>query len=100
MRGISAFCHMKSLEETTAHLREDTFKQFPLIHSRIDEEIRDRKDIDDRVQGQKDNLQRQIDELREENKRFKEEVFNRSRENLLTDTYLAKGQISSYLFEQ
>jgi|LauGreDrversion4_2_1035121.scaffolds.fasta_scaffold129957_2 hypothetical protein len=43
---------MKSLEETTAHLREDTFKNFPIIHGRIDEEIKERKEVDERVQNQ------------------------------------------------
>jgi hypothetical protein len=37
--------------------------------------------------------------MREENRRFKEEISNNSREDLLTDKYLAKGQISSYLYE-
>jgi hypothetical protein len=43
---------MKSLEETTAHLREDTFSNFPIIHGRIDEETRERKEVDGTVQGQ------------------------------------------------
>jgi hypothetical protein len=74
LRGISAFCHMKSLEETTAHLREDTFKNFPIIHGRIDDEIRDRKEVDDHVQDQIADLQAQIEAIREENRRFKEEI--------------------------
>ena len=90
---------MKSLEETTAHLREDTFRNFPIINGRIDDEIRDRKDVDEKVQQQMTDLQKQIDDIREENRRFKEEISNKSREDLLTDNYLAKGQISSYLFE-
>jgi len=100
LRGISAFCHAKSLEETTAHLREDTFKNFPIIHARIDDEIKERKDMDDTVQGQIGDLQKQIDEMREENQRFKDEILKNSREDLLTDKYLAKGEIDSYLFEQ
>ena len=50
-RGISAFCLMKSKEETTAHLREDTFSNFPIIHGRIDEEIRIREQVDSKVQA-------------------------------------------------
>ena len=100
LRGISAFCHAKSLEETTAHLREDTFKNFPIIHGRIDDEIKERKDMDDTVQGQIGDLQKQIDEMREDNQRFKDEILKNSREDLLTDKYLAKGEIGSYLFEQ
>jgi hypothetical protein len=49
---------MKSLEETTAHLREDTFRNFPIIHGRIDDETKERKDVDDKVQGQIADLQR------------------------------------------
>ena len=91
---------MKSLEETTAHLREDTFKNFPIIHGRIDEEIKERKEVDERVQNQIGDLQRQIDQIREENQKFKDETFNNSKEDLLTDKYLAKGELTSYLYEQ
>jgi hypothetical protein len=37
--------------------------------------------------------------MREENQKFKEEMLSNSREDLLTDKYLAKGEISSYFFE-
>ncbi len=40
LRGISKFCYEKSLEETTAHLREDVFSHFPVINGRIDQEIK------------------------------------------------------------
>jgi hypothetical protein len=38
--------------------------------------------------------------LREENQRFKDETFLNSKENLLTDKYLAKGDATSFLFER
>jgi len=41
---------MKSKEETTAHLREDTFSKFPIINGRIDEEISKREEVDGKVQ--------------------------------------------------
>ncbi len=46
LRGLSAFCLEKSLEETTSHLREDVFAHFPTINGRIDAEISDRKEAD------------------------------------------------------
>lgn len=44
IRGISAFCYQKSLEETTAHLRADVFGHLPLIEARIEKEVKDRED--------------------------------------------------------
>lgn len=38
--------------------------------------------------------------MREDNQKFKDEILKNSREDLLTDKYLAKGEIGSYLFEQ
>jgi hypothetical protein len=38
--------------------------------------------------------------MREENQSFKDEVFLNSKENLLTDKYLAKGDHNSFTFEK
>jgi queuine/archaeosine tRNA-ribosyltransferase len=52
MRGISQFCNAKSKEEETAHLREETMAHFPIIHGRIDEEIRNREAHEVKVENQ------------------------------------------------
>ena len=61
VRGISQFCYGKSKEETTAHLRQETWAHFPIINGRIDDEIRDRQNVDRDVQNQIEDLQKQID---------------------------------------
>ncbi len=38
--------------------------------------------------------------MKEENQAFKDEVFLNSKENLLTDKYLAKGDQNSFTFEK
>ena len=52
VRGLSQFCYGKSLEETTAHLREEVFNEFPRVHHRIDEEFRAREENQRMVQEQ------------------------------------------------
>ncbi len=100
VRGISAFCLGKSKEETTAHLRQETWAQFPIINGRIDDEIKTRETVDQQVQSQIEDLQKQIDQMKEENQAFKDEVFLNSKENLLTDKYLAKGDATAFTYEK
>ena len=38
--------------------------------------------------------------MKEENQAFKDEVFLNSKENLLTDKYLAKGDATAFTYEK
>ena len=49
-----------------------------------------------RVDNQLTDLQEQINSLKSENKRFRDEVSNLGKEALLTDNYLAKGNPLAY----
>ena len=80
IRGISSFCNEKSLEETTAHLREDVFNHFPIINDRFEKEKASRIAGEVKVESQINNLQRQINELVEVNKKFREDTSDKGLE--------------------
>ena len=99
IRSISQVCYEKSLEETTEHLREETFKHFPIIHSRIDKEIEERNQVDAKVQEQIEELHLRIDKLYAYNTKKEDEVKEQGKEAMLNDKFLAKGNIAGYDIE-
>ena len=96
MRGMSQVLFERSQDETTEHLRADTFQHFPILHGRIDKEVEERTQVDAKVQEQIEELHLRIDKLYAYNQRREDEVRDQAREAMLNDKFLARGNIDGY----
>jgi flagellar biosynthesis chaperone FliJ len=72
------------------------FSHFPIINGRIDEEIQAREALDTRMQESLQDLQHQINQIKDSNRRFEQEIENQGKEGMLNDRFLAQGNISGY----
>lgn len=96
MRGVSQVLFERSQDETTAHLRADTFQHFPILHGRIDKEVAERTQVDAKVQEQIEELHLRIDKLYAYNQRREDQANEQAREAMLNDKFLARGDIEAY----